>query len=292
MTGIQFDCNKHCQLQFGSCVQAHQEPDPANTQAAPTVGAICLGPSGNAQGSCKFLNLRTGKRVTRRRWTQPPMPQEAIEGVNQLGAADGQPELLTFCNRKDRMIGETKIPGVPNTPQVNNQEDGGLGDLAPPTVNNECGVMEQTEIDQCVPDIVEQVEDPTQEPEVLPDPQAQVLDETHQQPPEQTSAEVSDPGVPDQGAPILRRSEHDHSKPKRLVPVFGRKTCESTAAVAAHPVHPDDHLDPDHALVAHCAMVQCSLKTGMSRNAARKRCPRNWHNSISVTRSNQLIPRI
>jgi hypothetical protein len=39
MTGIQFDCNKHCQLQFGSYVQAHQEPDPANTQAARTVGA-------------------------------------------------------------------------------------------------------------------------------------------------------------------------------------------------------------------------------------------------------------
>jgi hypothetical protein len=157
------------------------------------------------------------------------------------------------------MIGETEIPGVPDTLQVNNQEENGLGDLDPPTVNDECGVMEQTEIDQHVPDIVEQVEDPTQEPEVLPDPQAQVPDETHQQPPEQTSTEVPDPGVPDQGAPILRRSERDRSKPKRLVP----KTYESTAAVTAHLVHPDDHLDPDYALVAHHMMVQCSLKTGM-----------------------------
>jgi hypothetical protein len=181
------------------------------------------------QGSHKFLNLRTGKRVTRRRWTLLPMPQEVIERLNQLGAADGQPELLTFYDHKGRMIGETEIPGVPDTPQVNDQEDDGLGDPDPPTVNDEHGVMEQTEIDQHVPDIVEQVEDPTQEPEVLPDPQAQIPDETHQQPPEQTSAEVPHPEVPDQGAPILRRSERDRSKPKRLVAVFGRKTYESAS---------------------------------------------------------------
>ena len=56
----------------------------------------------------KFLNLRTGKRITRRSWTEPPMPQEVIERVNQLGLADRQPELLTFYDRKGRLIGETE----------------------------------------------------------------------------------------------------------------------------------------------------------------------------------------
>jgi hypothetical protein len=96
MTGIQFDYQKHCRLQFGSYVQAHQEPSPTNTQEARTVEAIYLGPTDNIQGSYKFLNLRTGKRITRRRWTQLPMPQEVIDCVNQLGKADGQPEVLTF----------------------------------------------------------------------------------------------------------------------------------------------------------------------------------------------------
>jgi hypothetical protein len=91
MTGIQFEYQKHCRLQISSYVQAHQEPSPTNTQAAQTVGAICLGPTGNIQGSYKFLNLRTGKRITRRRWTQLPMPQEVIDRVDQLGRADGQP---------------------------------------------------------------------------------------------------------------------------------------------------------------------------------------------------------
>jgi hypothetical protein len=99
MTGIQFDYNKHCQLPFGSYVQAHQEPNPTNTQAARTVGAICLGPASNILGSYKFLNLITSRRITCRRWTALPMPQEVIDRVNQLGKADRQPELLTYRTR-------------------------------------------------------------------------------------------------------------------------------------------------------------------------------------------------
>jgi hypothetical protein len=80
--------------------------------AARTVGAIYLGPTGNIQGSYKFLNLRTGKRIPRRRWTSLPMPQEVIDRVNELGKADKQPELLTFYDRKGRLIGESETPGV------------------------------------------------------------------------------------------------------------------------------------------------------------------------------------
>ena len=171
MTGIQFDHkNEHCKLQFGSCVQAHQEPDPTNAQAARAVGAICLGPTGNVQGSHKFLNLRTGKRITRRSWTELPMPQEAIEQVNQLGAADRQPELLTFCDRKGRLIGETENPGVPdNVDTAVPDEQDGIEDLNPPTVNTDCGLGEPR--DECPP-IVETPEtddDPVEQPEIPED---------------------------------------------------------------------------------------------------------------------------
>ena len=98
---------QHCQLLFGSYVQAHQEPSPTNTQAACTVGAICLGPTSNIQGSYYFLNLSTGKCITRRRWTQLPMPQEVIDRVNQLGTAEAQPQLLTFYNRRGLLIGDS-----------------------------------------------------------------------------------------------------------------------------------------------------------------------------------------
>jgi hypothetical protein len=140
MTGIQFDYyQKHCQLQFGSYVQAHQEPSPTNTQEAQTVGAICLGPTGNIQGSYKFLNLRTGKRITRRSWTLLPMPQEVIDCVNQLGRTDGQPKLLTFYDRKGHLVGKSQTPQVPDTLQDPIPDNNGLRDLNPPTMN-----MEQT----------------------------------------------------------------------------------------------------------------------------------------------------
>jgi hypothetical protein len=70
ITGITFDYNKHCRAQFGSYVQTHKEPaTTSSTMQARTLGAICLGPTGNLQGSYKFLNLRTGQRITRRKWT-------------------------------------------------------------------------------------------------------------------------------------------------------------------------------------------------------------------------------
>ena len=69
MTGIKLDYSKHCRLPFGSYVQVHDEPSPTNSPTARTVGAITLGPTGNLQGGYKFLNLRTGKKITRRDWT-------------------------------------------------------------------------------------------------------------------------------------------------------------------------------------------------------------------------------
>ena len=53
------------------------------------------------------MNLRTRKKLTRRRWTALPMPQEVIDHVNNLGEADGQPYLLTFYDRHGNPVGGT-----------------------------------------------------------------------------------------------------------------------------------------------------------------------------------------
>ena len=117
LTGIPFDYNKHCKYVFGTYGQVHEEPTPSNTQVGCTVGAICLGPKGNLQGSYKFMNLRTGKKITRWKFTPLPMPQEVIDRVNELGKAEKQPQLLVFYDRHGRVIGDltdlhTPIAGV------------------------------------------------------------------------------------------------------------------------------------------------------------------------------------
>ena len=75
ITGVKFDYNCHCKLEFGAYAQVHEENLPTNSQQARTLGVICLEPSGNLQGGYKFMNLRTGKKLTRRRLTALPMTQ-------------------------------------------------------------------------------------------------------------------------------------------------------------------------------------------------------------------------
>jgi hypothetical protein len=77
ITESSIDYNRHCQLEFGSYVQTHEDHD--NTMATSTIGAIVLRPTGNAQGGYYFLNLTTGRRINRYKWTTLPMPREVID---------------------------------------------------------------------------------------------------------------------------------------------------------------------------------------------------------------------
>ena len=58
------------------------------------------------------MNLRTVNKLTHRRWTEFPMPQEVIDRVNKLGEADRQPSLLTLYDRHENPVGDTKNPNA------------------------------------------------------------------------------------------------------------------------------------------------------------------------------------
>lgn len=65
-----------------------------------THAAICLGPTGNLQGSYKFLCLSTGKKLTRRNFTViPGVPQTIISAVTRIAVRENRPTGLTFRNR-------------------------------------------------------------------------------------------------------------------------------------------------------------------------------------------------
>lgn len=70
-----------------------------NSMTSRTVGAICLGPSGSASGAHYFLNVATGKRITRQHWTELPAPQTVIARITALGAEQSMPQTLTFADR-------------------------------------------------------------------------------------------------------------------------------------------------------------------------------------------------
>ena len=79
MTGTTLDYNQHCKIEFGAYAEAHEEPTPMDNMQTRAEPSICLGPVGNLQGSYKFLNLRTGTKIKRRKWTELPRPRNIID---------------------------------------------------------------------------------------------------------------------------------------------------------------------------------------------------------------------
>ena len=68
----------HCKVPFGAYCEVHVDPDITNTMEPRTEWGIFLGPTGNMQGSYKFLSLSTGKKVTRRKFTEMPMTDRVV----------------------------------------------------------------------------------------------------------------------------------------------------------------------------------------------------------------------
>ena len=275
MTGTQFDYTKHCKLPFGSYVQAHEEPSPTNTQAARTVGAICLGPTGNLQGSYKFLNLRTGRLITRRSWTSLPMPDEVIARVNALGKAEGQPPLLTFYDRRGLLIGDLTTPDKIEPEETDFDEfDEEADGLEPPTVNDNFGVEDDAPAAPPSTDFYaptaenDPVLAPTFEDTTDPSP----ISETNIPPPIHHAdfTVTPDSPVPDEIAGA-RRPQRVRNQPQRLIPTFAGKSYKSTAATQIQGVdrdetiHPDYHLNEQYALITFYIMTQLSMKAGLKR---------------------------
>ena len=69
MTGKYLDWKKSCKLHFGAYAQVHEDRNVTNTLEERAQGAICLGPTGNQQGTYNFFSLRSGKKITRGKFT-------------------------------------------------------------------------------------------------------------------------------------------------------------------------------------------------------------------------------
>jgi hypothetical protein len=102
IVGLKLDYTKHCQLEFGSYVQVHEEHD--NSMASWTTETIALRPTSNAQGGYYFFSLSTGRRLGRNCWTALPMPQDVIDRVHTLARRSNANRDLTFAWRDGTAI--------------------------------------------------------------------------------------------------------------------------------------------------------------------------------------------
>ncbi len=60
------DFAKHCREKVGTYCKAHDEPTPTSMMVTRLTLAIVLGPTGNLQGTYKFLNMLTEKKSSNR----------------------------------------------------------------------------------------------------------------------------------------------------------------------------------------------------------------------------------
>ena len=62
ITGKALDWKKSCKLHFGSYAQVHEDRNVTNTLEERTQGAICLGLTGNVQGTYNFFRYALEKK--------------------------------------------------------------------------------------------------------------------------------------------------------------------------------------------------------------------------------------
>jgi hypothetical protein len=107
------DYDKPCQYAFGTYVQAHNEPDPSNTNAPHTLDCICLQYSDNEQGGHDLLHLQTNCMITCHCITSIPITPAVIKMVHLIAEKHGMPKHLKLTNHPGQVLyNRTWIAGV------------------------------------------------------------------------------------------------------------------------------------------------------------------------------------
>jgi hypothetical protein len=91
------DYKKHCKAPFGAYCEAQKENNPTNSMLTQGTLSICLGPTGNLQGSYHFLSLVTGKLIKRQCFTELSIPQAIIDRAAHFAKNSPSPDLI-FAN--------------------------------------------------------------------------------------------------------------------------------------------------------------------------------------------------
>ena len=97
----QLSAKIHARAKFGSYCLAYDEPDITNNQDLRGRDTICLGPTGNRQGTHKFFCLESKRVIKRKQFDEYPMPDSILKRVEAIGVKDKNDAKLRFRNRKN-----------------------------------------------------------------------------------------------------------------------------------------------------------------------------------------------
>lgn len=104
ISGQKPDYKRDCKVDFFSYCEVHDEPSPTNSMKPRTRPCIALGPTANLQGSYKFLDLETGKKLKKRSWTELPMPDSVISQVEAMAEKEKRDGRWSVTNRHKQEV--------------------------------------------------------------------------------------------------------------------------------------------------------------------------------------------
>ena len=87
MTDKSLDWKKSCKIHFGEYVQVQEDRNLTNTLEDRTQGEICLGPTGNLQGTYNFFLLLSGGEIARGQFTEVPTLTIVMKQVTAMELA-------------------------------------------------------------------------------------------------------------------------------------------------------------------------------------------------------------
>ena len=99
MTGEKLDFKKQFRFPFDTYGQAHDNRNITNQIIDQTHGVICLGPTGNIQGSYAFLTLCTRSKITRSQFIELTTPQRVTR--SDIFMAVHESNRRAWCLRTD-----------------------------------------------------------------------------------------------------------------------------------------------------------------------------------------------
>ena len=182
------DYDKHCQLVFGTYVQAHDEPRPSNRMDERTIDAIFLQPMKNMQGGHELMDLHTGACITRRRATVVPITTAIIQTVNKMGEDQGFKSLRFQDRAKNILYDSDWIEGVDYTKEDDDDdtENDGNDDITYNEYTDDLSYNNKDELDkgyeQITYDEIQDIlhdDDPAELDPTKPITDQTILDRTH-----------------------------------------------------------------------------------------------------------------
>ena len=88
------NCKKSCKYSFGTYVQAHDKPNPKNTNNAQSLDGIYLHFTNAHQGRHRILYIQTNRIITRQNITILPTTEFIIDQVNHPAKDKNMPKSL------------------------------------------------------------------------------------------------------------------------------------------------------------------------------------------------------